>query len=57
MISSFSCSRARGWLTDLEMVGREGVEALEMWGSVMVHKAVMAPLWPVPLPSQAVAAG
>jgi len=37
--ASFSSSQARGWLTDLEMVGREGAK-------VMVHKAVMAPLCP-----------
>ena len=40
--ASFSSSQARGWLTDLELVGREEVG----WGSVKVHKAVILPLCP-----------
>jgi hypothetical protein len=39
--ASFFSSQSRGWLTDLERV-----EDMEMWGSVMVHKAVMVPLCP-----------
>ena len=42
--ASFFSSQSRGWLTDLEMVGKERVEDMEMWVSVMFHKAVMAPL-------------
>eukprot|EP00092_Neocalanus_flemingeri_P021989 GFUD01023847.1.p1 GENE.GFUD01023847.1~~GFUD01023847.1.p1 ORF type:complete len:501 (+),score=134.00 GFUD01023847.1:149-1651(+) len=45
--TSFSSSQARGWLTDLEMVGRECVGDTETgWGSVMVHRAVVLPLLP-----------
>ena len=44
--ASFSSSQARGWLTDLEMMGKEGVGDMEMWGSIVVHKAVVAPLCP-----------
>eukprot|EP00092_Neocalanus_flemingeri_P107488 GFUD01137956.1.p1 GENE.GFUD01137956.1~~GFUD01137956.1.p1 ORF type:complete len:488 (-),score=149.42 GFUD01137956.1:84-1547(-) len=45
--ASFSSSQARGWLTDLEMVGRECEGDTETgWGSVMVHRAVVLPLLP-----------
>jgi len=45
--TSFSSIQARGWLTDLEMVGRECVGDTEIgWGSVMVHRAVILPLCP-----------
>ena len=40
--SSFSCSQARGWLTDLELVGTEG----DKWSSVKVHKLVVLPVFP-----------
>ena len=40
--SSFSCSQARGWLTDLELVGTEG----NKWSSVKVHKLVVLPVFP-----------
>eukprot|EP00092_Neocalanus_flemingeri_P025090 GFUD01027206.1.p1 GENE.GFUD01027206.1~~GFUD01027206.1.p1 ORF type:complete len:482 (-),score=128.17 GFUD01027206.1:32-1477(-) len=45
--ASFSSSQARGWLTDLEMVGREWIGDTEIgWGSVLVHRAVVLPLLP-----------
>ena len=28
------------------MMGKEGVGDMEMWGSIVVHKAVVAPLCP-----------
>ena len=41
--SSFSSSQARGWLTDLDLVGKDG----QGRASVKVHKAVILPLSPV----------
>ena len=40
--ASFSSSQARGWLTDLELVGNTEMG----WGSIMVHKAVILTLCP-----------
>ena len=40
--ASFSSSQAKGWLTDLELVGNTGTG----WGSVMVHRSVILPLCP-----------
>jgi len=43
--SSFSSSQARGWLTDMELVGKDGQTSA--WTSVKVHKAVICPVFPV----------
>ena len=40
--ASFSSSQAKGWLTDMEMVGDTDTGQ----GSVMVHRAVILPLCP-----------
>jgi len=40
--SSFNSSQARGWLTDLELVGTDG----DKWSSVKVHKLVVAQVFP-----------
>ena len=40
--SSFNSSQARGWLTDLELVGTDG----NKWSSVKVHKLVVPQVFP-----------
>ena len=40
--SSFNSSQARGWLTDLELVGTDG----DKWSSVKVHKLFVPQVFP-----------